>query len=56
MLYQTYSEIDLRMLKSINEALVARKKIPDIDEKTILSTFEGHTIFSLYCQNIRVFE
>ena len=56
LLYRTYSELDLLQLKAINEALQARAKLPDIDPATILSTFEGHTIFSIYYEDVRVYE
>lgn len=56
MLYRTFSEVDLQELSKIQEALDARQKIPDIDLDTILSTYEGHTIFSIFFDNIAVYE
>ena len=48
----TYAELDLQDLKRINERLASRKKIVDIDKFTILATFGGHTIFSIYHEEI----
>ena len=33
-----------------------RKKITYIDPETILSNFEGHTIFSIFYDKIQVYE
>lgn len=43
-------------MQAINNALRGRSKIPDIDETTIVSTFDGHTIFSIYHEDVRVYE
>ena len=55
-IYQTYAEIDVCMLQQINSALAQRTKLPDISDKSLVSTFEGHTMFSLYYEDIRVYE
>ena len=55
-IYQTYAEIDIVMLQQIDAALAQRTKLPDISDKTLVSTFEGHTMFSLYYEDIRVYE
>ena len=40
----------------INKAVSLKAKIPKIEMGTILSTFEGHTIFSLYYDDIDVYQ
>ena len=44
------------MLDEINEALKSRAKLPDITDSCLISTFEGHTMFSLYYEDARVYE
>ena len=56
MLYQTYSELDVVQLLEINEALENELRIPDIEMKSILATFEGHTLFSIYDQDVVVYD
>ena len=46
--YRTCSEIDLLDLLQINTALKKKERLGHIDMSTILATYEGHTIFSLY--------
>ena len=48
MLFRTFSEIDLEHLLSVYEAIDSNKKIDQIDPESILCTFEGHTIFSIF--------
>ena len=55
-LYRTYTELDLHELKHINKALVTQKAIPTIDLTTIMSTFDGHSLFSIYYDDVRVLE
>ena len=40
----------------INKALEGRKKLSDIDLTTVIATFGGNTIFSIYYEEIQVFE
>ena len=56
MIYRTFTELDLLELRHINKALNGGVKIHEIDKDTILSTFEGHSIFSIYFDNIQVYE
>jgi hypothetical protein len=56
MVFRTYSELDILQLSQVNKDLKDKRKIKDIDHETILSTFEGHTIFSIYFDDIRVYE
>lgn len=56
MLFRTYTEIDLFELKHINKALQTRTKLSNIDLVTILSTFDGHSIFSIYYEDVAVYE
>lgn len=56
MLYRTFSEIDLFELQRISLALKNRKRIPKIDLRTIVSVFEGHTIFSIFQNEVSVYE
>ena len=48
MLFRTFSEIDLFELKRVSQAIVDRTKMPEIDPKSIVSVYEGHTIFSIF--------
>lgn len=43
-------------LNAINLALKGGQKMPSIELGTILSTFEGHNLFSIYCDKIEVYE
>ena len=56
MLFRTFSEVDLFELKRISTALLERQKLPELDLRTILSVYEGHTIFSIFQTNVRVYE
>ena len=56
MLYQTYSELDLVQLENINQAVKSNAIIPTVEIGTVLSTFEGHTLFTLYYENINVYQ
>ena len=55
MLYQTYSELDLVQLEKINQAVNNNSVIPTVEVGTILATYEGHTIFTLYYDKIDVY-
>lgn len=48
LVYQTYSELDVIQLTQILSALKEKKKLPEIDNTSIISTFEGHTMFSIF--------
>ena len=56
MIYRTYSEIDLLDLLDIKIALERKEDINYIDLDTILSTYEGHTIFSIFQHYYEVYE
>ena len=56
MLFRTFSEIDLWQLNQLWEALESRSKLIPIDPQAILSTYEGHTIFSIFFDSIAVYE
>ena len=56
MLFRTFSEIDLQQLLSVYEAIDSNKKIDQIDPESILCTFEGHTIFSIFWDKEQVNE
>ena len=47
---------NLLELKNINQALLARQKLSMIDPATILSTFDGHSVFSIYYEDVIVYE
>ena len=55
-LYRTFAEVDLYDLQMINESIRRGAKLEAIDIETILSTYEGHTIFSIYWEQVDVFE
>ena len=57
MVFRTYSELDLHELEQINDQLKESSgKLPDIDPEAILSVYEGRTIFSIYFDQIQVYE
>lgn len=55
-LFRTFAEIDLAELCQIRAAISRKKKLPMIDPQTIVSSFEGHTIFSIFQEQINVYE
>ena len=57
MIYRTYCELDLLELKRIDESIDERTGVlQEIDPETILSIYEGRTIFSIYFDTILVYE
>ena len=56
MLFRAFSEIDVFELKRICFALQNRKKIPKIDLRSVVSVYEGHTIFSIFQNEVAVYE
>ena len=54
--FRTFSDIDLQQLKDISKAIEQRQKITNIDDESILCTFKGQTMFSIFKDNIEVFE
>ena len=54
--YRTCTELDFLELVSVNRFIDRNMKIKEIDPDTILSTFGGHTVFSLYSDEINVFK
>ena len=55
MLYRTFAELDLRELNGVMEALDARNKVSGFDPEAILSSYEGHTILSIFFDRIEVY-
>ena len=55
-LFRTSSYVDLCELEQIVEHTANNKKLEDIDMDTVVATFEGHTIFSLFFDQIQVYE
>ena len=56
MIYRTYSEVELLELEDIKKALKDREDVDYIDLETIFSTYEGHTIFSIFQHYYDVYE
>ena len=57
MVFRTHSELDLYELEEINTQLKEKSgKLPDIDPEAILGVYEGQTIFSIYFDDIQVYE
>ena len=54
MIYRTYSYIDLLDLLHIESAIEAQEDFK-IEIDTILATYFGHTIFSLFVRNLKVY-
>ena len=56
-IYRTYCELDLKELDKIDDTISQRTGVlQDIDPETILSIYEGRTIFSIYFDTILVYE
>ena len=57
-MFRTYTELDLYELQAINKDIDEKlgRISQEIDPETILCTFDGHTIFSIYFDNIEVYE
>lgn len=43
-------------LQEINSAIKRKAVITEVDRGTILATFEGHTLFSIYYEDIDVYQ
>lgn len=56
MLFRTFAEVDLQQLYIIFKKIESRQRLDDIDIESVLSTYEGHTIFSIFADQINVFE
>ena len=56
MVYRTYSEVDLLELQDIKNAVLKKEDINFIDLETILGTYEGHTVFSIFQHYIPVYD
>ena len=56
MVYRTYSEVDLLEIQDIKNTLEKKEDMIYIDMETILSTYEGHTIFSIFQHYFEVYE
>ena len=52
MLFRTFSEIDLWQLDTVMKAVDKNQKINQIDPESIVCTYEGHTIFSIFFDRI----
>ena len=55
-LFRTYSELDLFEMERINDCIRKKEQIQSIDQEFMLSVFEGHTVFSIYFDQIRVYD
>ena len=57
MIYRTYSELDMYELKEIDNQIKEKTGVlPFIDPESILSIYEGRTIFSVYFDTMLVYE
>jgi len=54
--YRTCTELDMLELVQINRVLDRNVKLGNINPETILSQFGGHTIFSLYSDELEVYK
>ena len=54
-MYRTHSYLNLLKLEKIEESL-ARYEDFTIDHETIMSIYEGHTIFSLFIDKAEIFQ
>ena len=56
MLYTMYTPMDLLAINEFQNALETVSKLPEIDLETILATFEGQTIYSIFFEDISAYE
>ena len=56
MLFRTFSEIDIEELRNVYDAIDERRKIDEIDRESIVCTYEGHTVFSIFSDYDSVYE
>ena len=54
-LYRTHSYVDLEELKQIRDSLESsRPRLNNIDLQSVISIYDGHTIFSIFFDKIAV--
>ena len=56
MLFRTFTELDLLELQAIDKRVHSGLQLQEIDLDTISNTFNGHTIFSIFFDQIVVYE
>ena len=56
MLFRTFSELDLEQLHSVSQAIQQKLIISEIDPESVVCAYEGHTIFSIFWDNKKVYE
>ena len=56
MLYRTFSDMDLYELNQIVKNIEGRQRMSYIDPEAIVSSYQGHTIFSIFFDRIDVYE
>ena len=54
--FRKYAEADLIELNRLNNVLKANKRLVNIDFQTAVSMFEGHSIFSIFHDEIKLHE
>ena len=54
-MYRTYSFLNLLKLEKLEEAVIRQEDF-FVDQETLMSVYEGHTIFSLFISEAEVFE
>ena len=55
-IWRTYSYLNVKQLQAIISAIDSNAKLPQIDLESIVSTYDGQTIFSLFTEYIEVYE
>ena len=55
-LYRTFTELDLFEMERINDCIRRKAEIGQIDKEFMLAIYEGHTMFSIYFDQIRVYD
>ena len=51
--FKKYAEVDLMELQRIRLKTIGQAKIENIDFQTVLSTFNHHTIFSIFAYSLK---
>ena len=56
MLFRTFAEMDLWQLSKLSTTCDQHEAVSQIKMSTILSSYEGHSIFSIFKDSITVYE
>ena len=55
-IFRKHAEVDLQELKRIQDKISKRGRLDDIDLQSVLSTYNGHTAFSIFARENKFHE